>query len=974
MPRNAVFTVTLSRPSDQQVTIDYVTADASATAPDDYTAQRGTLVFAAGETTKTITIPVRDAVAGLPAERFITTLYRPVNCELAVSDGTAVIPAGSMANLGGPLILRGLMTNSFHNVEGRGGYFHHNSGTSEGQSIGIEGSMLAYQVLSGGTPEERAAATWYRANGQTMLDAMGNGSLVGPMLRQPVPDNVNTITLLHWLFAARGDIPSQGINYDLAATRNGNKLFIPANVPGHKGAADVFRVWQIYPATSYLLYQSPYSPSYDSVSPGADTSITLTERDWVLNGSTVIITIPAGAPANVANWKIVYGYQNAGTIRQGEAEEAYPCWTKVAPGYSACAPDTFRWFEYAMTLAIDVDNRVGMTDRWRKLRDAMRRTVVKGQAISDLREIIKPMPQFEPIPVSGEPSGMFCYSTHPQAQPPSPGQIGAGANPGWIGFNFWSRVGGSGGTVTPGVFTWTPENMMEGANGRNFFTGAIRADVPAAPSVSQVQIGRGINDAWRVATPYQEADQFLFVAISLSRRPNYALGERCYIFMSSTKYYDPANRWYADIGQAAALVPSDNPDKPSYVLIPRTAFTRKDGDNSVLPAGQKFENFGVSMEMRDAYRLQIVALRPVSGPSEAWVSSNLQKAVHGAPMPFFPGAMPFAINADTVKQQFVGWNGSPFHGYQLPDLWWFLQEDAEAVLPNLDPASNMPVPNASTGALEYPISPNAGGVAKTKSALLAEQQLLFLKAAQNKWIADGGAAGPFAHTFVLNTPARISLGNPTPHTWVYVNDDPNTRWVGYQTRVVDSLARLAFLSRTNPAWSTARQLATSMAATWIDRLNALWPNLNGVTVNDPGMGTITVHGMPTDWDDPRKGGPTTLYEEPHAAALVLRACMWLKLGGQLTTGQLITVEAVGKRCWDYLELRYRRDPLDTMRFTWSNREATTDQSYFGFWQFEIVATLAYMLKFPDGMPNGISAALVRQRLVETQTWLEKNMR
>jgi hypothetical protein len=195
MPRNAVFTVTLSRPSDQQVTIDYVTADASATAPDDYSAQRGTLVFAAGETTKTITIPVRDAVAGLPAERFITTLFRPINCELSVSDGTALIPAGSTANLGGPLILNGLMTNAFHNVEGRGGYFHHNSGTSEGQSIGIEGSMLAYQVLSGGTLEEREAGDWYRANGQSMLDALGSGSLMGPMLRQPVPDNVNTITL-----------------------------------------------------------------------------------------------------------------------------------------------------------------------------------------------------------------------------------------------------------------------------------------------------------------------------------------------------------------------------------------------------------------------------------------------------------------------------------------------------------------------------------------------------------------------------------------------------------------------------------------------------------------------------------------------------------------------------------------------------------------------------------------------------------
>lgn len=973
MARLAVFTVTLSQPSGQKVSIDYVTVDASATSPDDYAEQKGTLTFAPGETVKTITVTVNDPIPGQPEQKFVTTLYGAVNCTVKQPDGVAVIPAGSTANLGGPLILNGLMTNAFHNVEGRGGYFHHNSGTSEGQSIGIEGSLLAYQVLADGSTAEQEAASWYRANGLVMLDAMGNGSLTGPMLRQTVPTDVNTITLLHWLFAARGDIPAQGINYGFRATRQGNKLFIPASVAGHKGGPDVYRVFQIYPATSYLLYQSPYSPAYDEVSPVADTSIQLKESDWVLNGSTVIITIPAGAPVAAA-WRIVYGYQNAGTIKQGEAEEAYPCWTKIAAGYSACAPDTFRWFEYAMTLAMQADNRTGKAAIWKQLRDAMRRTVVRGQAISDLREIIKPMPQFEAIPITGDPSGMFCYSNHPAAQPPSAGQIGAGANPDWIGFNFWSRIGGAGGTVQPGEFTWTPENMGEAAGGRNFFNGGIRAVVPAAATTCQVQIGRGVNDSWREQTAYQDPDQFMFVALSLSRRPVLAQGEACYVFMSSTKYYDAKNRWYADIGQDAQLVPSTSPDKPSYVLIPRTAFKRKDGDNSVLPAGQRFENFGVSMEMRGAYTLQIVAMRPVSGVSEAAVRADLPKAVHGSPMPFFPGAMPFAINADTQKQQFVGWNGSPFHGYQLPDLWWFLQDDADAVLPGLNPASNMPVPNQSTGALEYPISPLAGSVAKTKNALLAEQQLLFLKHAQDKWIASGGASGPFAHTFVMNTPARLSIGNPTPNTWVYTNDDPNTRWVGYQARVVDSLSRLAFLSSNSNSFATARSMAVSMAMLWIDRLNVVWPNLDGVAFNDPAQGALTIYGMPTDWDDPTKGPLKTQYEEPHAAALVLRACLWLKLSRQLTTVQLATVEAVGKRCWDYIEMRYRTGASDTMRFTWSNREAGTDQSYFGFWQFEIVATFAYLLKYPAGIPNGISVATLRRRLVETTTWLKNNVR
>ena len=959
MARIATFTVTLSQPAPQRVSIGYRTVDLTATSPADYSTSEGILTFETGESVKTISIPVRDNDVGQTAERFAVTLYNPKGCEIERVDGICEIPAvdsGQPTEQNGPLILQGLITNAYHNELGRGGYFHHNSGTSEGQSIGIEGSLLAYQVLSEGTAGEKVAADWYKANGLSMLDAMGNGSRSGAMLRQPISSNKNTITLLHWLFAARGSIPSQGIKYDHTATNAAGKLTIP-------NGGEIFRVWQIYPATSYLLYQSPYSPSYDSVSPTADTSITITEDDWTMVGNAVEITIPAGAP-DIAQWKIVYGYQNAGTIKQGQAQEAYPCWTLIEPGYSACAPDTFRWFEYAMSLAMRVDDRTNKTIQWQYLRDAMRRTAVRGQAISDLREVIKPMPQFSPIPIKGEPSGMFCYSNHPDALPPSASQISLGANPAWIGFNFWGRVGGIGGTVQPGAYTWNPENMIDVTPAGDMYNGAIEATVPYSEDVRQVQIGRDINDQWRTATAYQQADQFLFVAIRLSRRPNFGAGERCFVFLSTTKYYDPANRYYADIGQSADLAIGDV-DVPGYVLIPRTAFTRKDGDNAVLPAGTKFENFGVSMEMQGAYNLRIVAMRLVSGPSEQWVRDNLQKAVRGSAMPFFPGAMPFAINADTIKQQFIGWNGSPFHGYQLPDFWYFLQSDATAVHPDLT-VSDLPVPNATTGAIEYPITATTStGDTKPSAALLCEQQVLFLKHAQDKWEADGGASGIFAHTFVMNTPARMSIGNPTPHTWVYTNDDPNTRWVGYQVRVADSLARLVYLSRSNAGYADVHALALTMAMKFVNRINALWANLNGVVVEG-----VRIYGMPTDYDDPASGTPQTNYEEPHAAALLLRACMWLKLSGKLNTAQLDVVNALGKRCFDYIELRYRQSVQDPMRYTWAN----DNQVWYGFWHFEIIATFAYLLKNTAGIPNGIDAAVLRQRLVQTQSWLVNNVR
>ena len=54
------FAVTLNRAASHEVLVDYATADETATAGQDYTAVSGTLVFAAGETAKTISVPVLD--------------------------------------------------------------------------------------------------------------------------------------------------------------------------------------------------------------------------------------------------------------------------------------------------------------------------------------------------------------------------------------------------------------------------------------------------------------------------------------------------------------------------------------------------------------------------------------------------------------------------------------------------------------------------------------------------------------------------------------------------------------------------------------------------------------------------------------------------------------------------------------------------------------------------------------------------
>ena len=69
------FTVTLSAPSATPVTVNYSTANGTATAGEDYTAASGTLTFAPGETTKTITIKVKGDNKKEANETFYVDLF-----------------------------------------------------------------------------------------------------------------------------------------------------------------------------------------------------------------------------------------------------------------------------------------------------------------------------------------------------------------------------------------------------------------------------------------------------------------------------------------------------------------------------------------------------------------------------------------------------------------------------------------------------------------------------------------------------------------------------------------------------------------------------------------------------------------------------------------------------------------------------------------------------------------------------------
>jgi hypothetical protein len=90
--RNATFTVSLLTTLNTSVTVDYATADGTATAGADYTATSGTLSFAATQSTRTFTVPITTDTTQEGNETFTVVLSNP-------SGGSSIARATATATI-----------------------------------------------------------------------------------------------------------------------------------------------------------------------------------------------------------------------------------------------------------------------------------------------------------------------------------------------------------------------------------------------------------------------------------------------------------------------------------------------------------------------------------------------------------------------------------------------------------------------------------------------------------------------------------------------------------------------------------------------------------------------------------------------------------------------------------------------------------------------------------------------------------
>ncbi|MGB0383995.1 MAG: Calx-beta domain-containing protein [Ardenticatenaceae bacterium] len=87
----ALFTVTLSAPSPQDITVEYATTDDTATAGEDYTSKSGSLSILAGNAHGVIPVTVHGDSLDEENERFLLTLSNPTNATLADSQASGTI-------------------------------------------------------------------------------------------------------------------------------------------------------------------------------------------------------------------------------------------------------------------------------------------------------------------------------------------------------------------------------------------------------------------------------------------------------------------------------------------------------------------------------------------------------------------------------------------------------------------------------------------------------------------------------------------------------------------------------------------------------------------------------------------------------------------------------------------------------------------------------------------------------------------
>ncbi len=146
----ATFTVTLSAASGQTVSVNYASADGTATAGSDYVARSGTMTFAPGTTAQGVAITVNGDTAVEPNETFSVALSGVSNASIARATGTGTILNDDVVVTVGPASLPAATAGSAYsqNLSASGGTAPYSFAVTAG-ALPAGLTLSAAGVLSG---------------------------------------------------------------------------------------------------------------------------------------------------------------------------------------------------------------------------------------------------------------------------------------------------------------------------------------------------------------------------------------------------------------------------------------------------------------------------------------------------------------------------------------------------------------------------------------------------------------------------------------------------------------------------------------------------------------------------------------------------------------------------------------------------------------------------------------------------------
>ncbi len=199
---NEVFTVKLSSASTAPVTVHYATADGTAKAGVDYTATSGTLTFAPGTTSQTITVPTQAGSAG--THTYSVTLSQPSGA--TISDGSAV---GTIIDPSLPGISAQNASVQVGQVSGGG------SGPGSLLPAGYLSTSGNQIVDSSGNAVKIAAVNWFGMETPSYAPGGLWAANYKTMMQQMVQSGFNAIRLPFSLQLFDAGSTPNGINYNL---------------------------------------------------------------------------------------------------------------------------------------------------------------------------------------------------------------------------------------------------------------------------------------------------------------------------------------------------------------------------------------------------------------------------------------------------------------------------------------------------------------------------------------------------------------------------------------------------------------------------------------------------------------------------------------------------------------------------------------------------------------------------------------